>query len=82
MSRILAVKQKVGGERQVIVMLDACFTGETGRKGEALLAVSAPGSRQPSPGARPASLSSQPHPARRRQTGTMARSSVCSPAAS
>ncbi len=37
------VKQKTGAERQVIVMLDACFTGETGRKGETLLAVSAPG---------------------------------------
>jgi TPR repeat protein len=37
------VKQKVGADRQVIVMIDACFTGETGRKGESLLAVSAPG---------------------------------------
>jgi Caspase domain/Sel1 repeat len=37
------VKQKTGTDRQVIVMLDACFTGETGRKGETLLAVSAPG---------------------------------------
>jgi TPR repeat protein len=37
------VKQKVGDTRQVIVMIDACFTGETGRKGETLLAVSAPG---------------------------------------
>jgi TPR repeat protein len=37
------VKQKVGVSRQVLVMIDACFTGETGRKGETLLAVSAPG---------------------------------------
>ncbi len=37
------VKQKIGTDRQVIVMIDACFTGETGRKGESLLAVSAPG---------------------------------------
>jgi uncharacterized caspase-like protein len=37
------IKQKAGADRQVIVMLDACFTGETGRKGETLLAVSAPG---------------------------------------
>ena len=37
------VKQKVGAERQVVVMVDACFTGETGRKGENMLAVSAPG---------------------------------------
>lgn len=37
------VKQKVGDKRQVVVMIDACFTGETGRKGESLLAVSAPG---------------------------------------
>jgi TPR repeat protein len=37
------VKKKVGPNRQVIVMIDACFTGETGRKGETLLAVSAPG---------------------------------------
>ena len=38
------IKQKVGPERQVIVMLDACFTGETGRAdGKGLLAVSAPG---------------------------------------
>jgi TPR repeat protein len=37
------VKRKVGPNRQVIVMIDACFTGETGRKGELLLAVSAPG---------------------------------------
>ncbi|MFD1333572.1 caspase family protein [Methylopila musalis] len=37
------VKRKVGPDRQVIVMIDACFTGETGRKGESLLAVSAPG---------------------------------------
>jgi TPR repeat protein len=37
------VKQKIGGSRHVIVMIDACFTGETGRKGETLLAVSAPG---------------------------------------
>jgi TPR repeat protein len=37
------VKQKVGASRQVLVMIDACFTGETGRKGESLLAVSAPG---------------------------------------
>ncbi len=37
------VRQKVGSQRQVIVMIDACFTGETGRKGESLLAVSAPG---------------------------------------
>lgn len=37
------VKRKVGASRQVVVMIDACFTGETGRKGESLLAVSAPG---------------------------------------
>ncbi|MGU3496134.1 caspase domain-containing protein [Xanthobacteraceae bacterium A53D] len=37
------VKQKVGPDRKVIVMVDACFTGETGRKGENMLAVSAPG---------------------------------------
>jgi TPR repeat protein len=37
------VKQKIGPSRQLIVMIDACFTGETGRKGETLLAVSAPG---------------------------------------
>jgi hypothetical protein len=37
------VKRKVGPNGQVIVMIDACFTGETGRRGESLLAVSAPG---------------------------------------
>eukprot|EP01036_Dinobryon_divergens_P039433 gene39433-51979_t len=37
------VKQKIGPNRQLVVMIDACFTGETGRKGETLLAVSAPG---------------------------------------
>jgi TPR repeat protein len=37
------VRQKIGPQRQLIVMIDACFTGETGRKGESLLAVSAPG---------------------------------------
>jgi TPR repeat protein len=37
------VKQKIGPSRQVLLMIDACFTGETGRKGETLLAVSAPG---------------------------------------
>ncbi len=37
------VKQKVGPSRHVLVMIDACFTGETGRRGETLLAVSAPG---------------------------------------
>ncbi|WP_147019182.1 caspase family protein [Methylorubrum extorquens] len=38
------IKQKVGPTRQVVVMLDACFTGETGRPdGRGLLAVSAPG---------------------------------------
>jgi TPR repeat protein len=37
------VRQKIGLQRQLIVMIDACFTGETGRKGESLLAVSAPG---------------------------------------
>ena len=37
------VKRKVGADRQVIVMIDACFTGETGRKGESLLTISAPG---------------------------------------
>ncbi|WP_147020120.1 caspase family protein, partial [Methylorubrum extorquens] len=38
------IKQKVGPSRQVVVMLDACFTGETGRAdGRGLLAVSAPG---------------------------------------
>jgi TPR repeat protein len=37
------VKQKIGPNRQLIVMIDACFTGETGRKGETLMAVSAPG---------------------------------------
>lgn len=36
------VKRKIGDDREVIVMIDACFTGETGR-GESLLAVSAPG---------------------------------------
>ena len=36
------VKHKIGEDREVIVMVDACFTGETGR-GESLLAVSAPG---------------------------------------
>ena len=37
------VKQKIGPNRQLIVMIDACFTGETGRKGESLMAMSAPG---------------------------------------
>jgi len=37
------VRQKIGPQRQLLVMIDACFTGETGRKGESLLAVSAPG---------------------------------------
>ncbi|MCE4226103.1 peptidase C14 [Methylobacterium sp. C25] len=37
------VKRKIGADRQLVVMVDACFTGETGRKGESLLAVSAPG---------------------------------------
>lgn len=37
------VKRKVGQNRHVFVMIDACFTGETGRRGESLLAVSAPG---------------------------------------
>jgi TPR repeat protein len=37
------VKQKIGVDRQLIIMIDACFTGETGRKGETLLAVSTPG---------------------------------------
>lgn len=37
------VKRKIGPNRQVVVMIDACFTGETGRRGETLLAVSAPG---------------------------------------
>ena len=37
------VRQKIGAQCQLIVMIDACFTGETGRKGESLLAVSAPG---------------------------------------
>jgi len=37
------VRAKIGPSRQLIVMIDACFTGETGRKGESLLAVSAPG---------------------------------------
>lgn len=37
------IRQKIGPQRQLIVMVDACFTGETGRKGESLLAVSAPG---------------------------------------
>ncbi|MGL4235005.1 caspase family protein, partial [Tabrizicola sp.] len=36
------VKRRVGDTREVIVMIDACFTGETGR-GDTLLAVSAPG---------------------------------------
>jgi Sulfatase-modifying factor enzyme 1/Caspase domain len=40
---LVEVKRKVGPNRQVIVMIDACFTGETGRKGESLLTVSAPG---------------------------------------
>jgi TPR repeat protein len=46
------LKQKIGPDRQVILMIDACFTGETGRKGEKLLAVSAPGfaPAQPSSG--------------------------------
>lgn len=37
------VKRKIGSDHQLVVMVDACFTGETGRKGESLLAVSAPG---------------------------------------
>ncbi len=37
------VKRKIGPDHQLVVMVDACFTGETGRKGESLLAVSAPG---------------------------------------
>jgi tetratricopeptide (TPR) repeat protein len=37
------VKQRIGPERELIVMIDACFTGETGRKGESLLKISAPG---------------------------------------
>ncbi len=37
------VKQKIGPDRKIILMIDACFTGETGRKGETLLSVSAPG---------------------------------------
>lgn len=37
------VRAKIGGERQLVVMIDACFTGETGRRGETLFAVSAPG---------------------------------------
>ncbi|MGE8130248.1 caspase family protein [Methylobacterium sp. NPDC080182] len=37
------VKRKIGADHQLVVMVDACFTGETGRKGESLLAVSAPG---------------------------------------
>ena len=37
-----AVEEKLGDGRRVFVMIDACFTGETGR-GESLLAVSAPG---------------------------------------
>lgn len=37
------VKRRIGPGRQLVVMVDACFTGETGRKGESLLAVSAPG---------------------------------------
>jgi tetratricopeptide (TPR) repeat protein len=37
------VRQRIGPERELIVMIDACFTGETGRKGESLLAISAPG---------------------------------------
>jgi hypothetical protein len=36
------VKQKIGADRQVIVMIDACFTGETGR-GKNILRNSAPG---------------------------------------
>jgi tetratricopeptide (TPR) repeat protein len=37
------VRQRIGPERELVVMIDACFTGETGRKGESLLAMSAPG---------------------------------------
>ncbi|MGF1554270.1 MAG: caspase family protein [Paracoccaceae bacterium] len=37
------VKDRIGPERALVVMIDACFTGETGREGESLLAVSAPG---------------------------------------
>lgn len=37
------VKQRIGPEHELVVMIDACFTGETGRKGESLLAISAPG---------------------------------------
>ncbi len=37
------VKQKIGPNRTLVLMIDACFTGETGRRGESLLAVSSPG---------------------------------------
>jgi tetratricopeptide (TPR) repeat protein len=36
------VRHKIGPDREVVVMIDACFTGESGR-GDPLLAVSAPG---------------------------------------
>jgi uncharacterized protein YecT (DUF1311 family) len=36
------VKQKIGSDRQVIVMIDACFSGETG-KGDRIVKTSAPG---------------------------------------
>jgi len=36
------VRHKIGPDREVVVMIDACFTGESGR-GDSLLAVSAPG---------------------------------------
>ncbi len=36
------VRHKIGPDREVVVMIDACFTGETGR-GDPMLAVSAPG---------------------------------------
>src|ERR1700722_13785579 len=37
------VKQKIGPDRQVIVMIDACFSGETGRGKRFVSGTSAPG---------------------------------------
>lgn len=36
------VKEKIGRDRQVIVMIDACFTGETGRGDRLMRGISAP----------------------------------------
>jgi formylglycine-generating enzyme required for sulfatase activity len=44
------IKQKIGPDRRVIVMLDACFTGRTGRDGDTLFKnVSAPPRIAPQP---------------------------------